>query len=114
MARRAASREIRLAGSAVAALAWRGGQIRIATRLTQVMDVPRQVRQFSRREVVARHRGLQIRPARANDGAEQLAVLVGANERTAKQVACAHHGATEIRSVTEVTMIQNVDRTASL
>src|SRR5262245_37497145 len=114
MTRGASAREVRLTCYWIAAPERCGCQIGIPSNLSQEMNVSREIGHLAGRQIIARHRRLQIRPARAHDGAEQLTVLVGANERTAKEVACAHHGTPAVRSVTAVTMIQNVNRTASL
>jgi hypothetical protein len=114
MTRGASTREVRLTRYWIAATERYGCQIGIPSNLSQVMNVSREIGHLAGRQIIARHRGLQIRATRAHDGAEQLTVLVGANEWTAKQVACAHHGAPEVRSVTEVAVIQDVNRTASL
>src|SRR5262249_29326584 len=83
--------------------------------LTEKVNVSCEIDDLLRGQLnVTRHRGLQIRQTRLDERSDHASVLVCANERRLREIGCAHRRARQIDAVTEMTMVEHVDRPTAL
>jgi hypothetical protein len=77
------------------------------------VDIPGEIQHFLRRKIVPRHCRLQIRPAGAHNGPDQIAITISPDKR-GLEIGGAHHGLTQVRSVAEMAVVEHVHGTAAL
>jgi len=71
----ASAREIRFALLWITRLERPGGQVRVASCLPEIVDIPGEIQHFLRRKIVPRHCCLQIRPAVPTKNAVRLVTI---------------------------------------
>lgn len=113
MALSASAREIRFALLWITRVERPGGQVRVASCLPEIVDIPGEIQHFLRRKIVPRHCSLQIRPAGAHNRPDQIAITISP-DKWGLEIGGAHHGLTQVRSVAEMGVVEHVHGTAAL
>jgi len=109
----ASAREIRFALLWITRVERPGGQVRVASCLPEIVDIPGEIQHFLRRKIVPRHCSLQIRPAGAHNRPDQIAITISP-DKWGLEIGGTHHGLTQVRSVAEMALVEHVHGTAAL